>query len=66
MCSQFGRTVVKQIKVYFRVKTNVKKESESRHGTFQNKCTRQGVESLLKGLGHAVLGILFYFVSYEL
>jgi len=30
--------VIKQTKLYFRVKINVKKESESRHGTFQNKC----------------------------
>ena len=32
MWGQFRKTVIKQTKLYFRVKVNVKKESESRHG----------------------------------
>ena len=36
MWGLFGKTVVKQIKIYFRLKINGKTESESGHGTFQN------------------------------
>ena len=38
MCGLFAKTVIKQIKIYFRLKINGKTESESRHGTFQNAC----------------------------
>ena len=34
----FGKTVIKQIKIYFRLKINKRTESESRRGTFQNSC----------------------------
>ena len=38
MCVQFGKTVIKETKIYSRVKINKKSESESRPERFQNAC----------------------------
>ena len=49
MWGLFGKTVIKGIKIYFRLKINGKTDSESWHGTFQNACEKHETTEAHKG-----------------